>query len=232
MTLYGYAKPKYGRFLHAVNRIEHSDSLTECMGGTAKTDESGRFVLLHRWASGICASSGFQDRNYGCVPNHQAKSSSRLEDEMIQLILHLVGDYVTQSDWMAQNKTKAHWPAFCHALIYSLPFLTIGSLSAVLVIFTTHFAIDRWRLARFVVYAKNFLAPKWISEARPECSCRPVCGNPSHGVVLSHRRNHQWADCVGTGYHKEAPAWLAVWLLIAADNTMHLAINWAALRWL
>ena len=28
------------------------------------------------------------------------------------------------------------------------------------------------------------------------------------------------------------PDWLAVWLLIICDNTMHLTINYAALRWL
>ena len=74
---------------------------------------------------------------------------------MLQLILHLIGDYVTQSDWMAQNKTKAHFPAAAHALVYSLPFLLIGSWQAFAVICATHFLIDRFRLARFVVYAKN-----------------------------------------------------------------------------
>lgn len=34
------------------------------------------------------------------------------------------------------------------------------------------------------------------------------------------------------GYHKDRPAWLAVWLMIAADNTLHLAINHLALRFL
>lgn len=125
---------------------------------------------------------------------------------MIQLILHLVGDYVTQSDWMAQNKTKSTWAAFCHALVYSLPFLLIGSQAAVLVIFFTHLLIDRFRLARYVTYAKNFL------------------GAPSTW--------HRWEDCCGTGYHKDSPAWLSVWLMIAADNTLHLAINHAALTYL
>ncbi|WP_348269736.1 DUF3307 domain-containing protein [Edaphobacter paludis] len=128
---------------------------------------------------------------------------------MEQLILHLLGDYVTQSDWMAANKTKASFPAFAHALIYSLPFLLlIGSapkpILAGLVIFGTHFLIDRFRLARYVVFAKNFLGSPW-----PE-----------------------WSDCSVTGYPSARPAWLAVWLLIAADNTLHLAINYAALRWL
>jgi len=57
---------------------------------------------------------------------------------MIQLILHLVGDYVTQSDWMAQNKTKSTWAALCHATVYALPFLAIASVNAWLVIWLTH----------------------------------------------------------------------------------------------
>jgi hypothetical protein len=125
---------------------------------------------------------------------------------MLQLILHLFGDYVTQSDWMAQNKTKASFPAAVHALVYSLPFLLLTThIVALLCIFGTHFLIDRFRLARYVVFAKNFLAPGDF----------PV-----------------WADCSATGYPSARPAWLAVWLLIAADNTLHLAINYAALRWL
>jgi hypothetical protein len=134
---------------------------------------------------------------------------------MIQLILHLLGDYVTQSDWMAQNKTKSSWAALCHATVYSLPFLFIGSVEAVLVIWATHFFIDPFRLARYVCWAKNFLAPRWIKD--PMFSPR------------FDRRNHDWSDCAGTGYHKDTQPWLAVWLMIAADNTLHLAINYAAL---
>jgi hypothetical protein len=123
---------------------------------------------------------------------------------MIQLILHLTGDYVTQSDWMAIRKTSSTWAAFCHATVYSAPFLLIGSLKAFAVIWVTHLLIDRFRLARYVVFAKNFLGWPWP----------------------------KWEDCKATGYPSARPAWLAVWLLIAADNTMHLAINWASLRWL
>lgn len=122
---------------------------------------------------------------------------------MLQLIFHLIGDYVTQSDWMAQNKTKSTWAAFCHASVYSLPFLMIASWSAWLVIWGTHLLIDRFRLARFVVYAKNFL------------------GSPSTW--------HPWSECMGTGYHKDTPPFLAVWLMIAADNTLHLAINYLSI---
>lgn len=124
---------------------------------------------------------------------------------MIQLILHLIGDYVTQTDWMAQNKTKSNVAAAAHAIVYSLPFLLLQpSLAAFAVILGTHYLIDRYRLARFVVYAKN-----WTT-------CQTL----------------KWADANVTGYHKDAPPWLSVWLLIAADNTLHLAINWGALTWL
>jgi hypothetical protein len=124
---------------------------------------------------------------------------------MIQLILHLIGDYVTQTDWMAKNKTKSNVAAASHAIVYSLPFLILQpSLAAFTVILGTHYLIDRYRLARFVVFAKN-KATNW---------------------------NLKWEDSSATGYHKDDPAWLTVWLLIAADNTLHLTINFLALAYL
>lgn len=143
---------------------------------------------------------------------------------MLQLILHLLGDYVFQSDWMAQNKTKRFAPAAAHALVYSLPFLLLDpSLAAFLVILVTHFFIDRYRLARFVVWAKNVLLDPsfWrMHLVRDRETMAAFLGRWS------------WHNCSGTGYPSDAPPWLAVWLLIAADNTLHLAINYAALRWL
>ncbi len=124
---------------------------------------------------------------------------------MEQLILHLIGDYVTQPHWMAENKTKRLWVAALHGAVYSLPFLLLTqSASAMAVIFGSHVLIDRYRLARYVVFAKNKIAAPQLA----------------------------WADAYGTGYHKDVPPWLSVWLLILADNTMHLAINYVALRWL
>lgn len=121
-----------------------------------------------------------------------------------QLVVHAIGDYLLQSDWMATNKTKEHVPALAHAVVYSLPFLAFGpSLVAWTVIFGTHFLIDRYRLARYIVWAKNWLGP-----------------------------NRPWAECSGTGYPADRPAWLAVWLLIIADNVLHVLINGAALRYL
>ena len=111
---------------------------------------------------------------------------------------------MTQSDWMATNKKTRWWPALCHAVVYSLPFFLIGSPAAVGVIFATHLVIDRFRLVRYLIWAKN-----WISSER-----------------------HPWAECSVTGYHKSMPDWLATWLMIVVDATIHLICNYSALRWL
>ncbi len=119
-----------------------------------------------------------------------------------QLLAHAVGDYVIQSHWMASEKVRRHLPAMLHALSYGLPFLLLSRAPiALAVVVGTHFVIDRWRLARFVVWAKNQLAPE-----RPPLTA--------------------------TGYGEDVPPWLAVWLLIVADNVMHVLINASALRWL
>lgn len=124
---------------------------------------------------------------------------------MEQLLLHLIGDYITQTNWMATEKTRKGIAALSHATVYAIPFLLLSpSIGAIFVIWGTHFFIDRYRLARYVVFAKN-----WITQ-------------PSL----------KWDDCNATGYHKDMPPWLAFWLLIIADNTMHLCINYIALSML
>lgn len=124
-----------------------------------------------------------------------------------QLLAHAIGDYILQSDWMANEKTKKSVAALCHAITYSLPFLIFApSYEAFMVIAGTHFIVDRWRLARYVVYLKNFCAPQ------------------------AYR--YQWVQCSGTGYHNDRPVWLSVWLLIIADNVMHVLINGLALKYL
>jgi len=122
-----------------------------------------------------------------------------------QLLLHLIGDYVLQTDWMARTKTQAARAALSHALVYSLPFLLLSpSAPAIAVIAGSHFLIDRYRLARHVAYAKNKLTDPQL----------------------------KWADCSATGFPNTVPPGHAFWLMIMIDNTMHLSINYAALRWL
>jgi len=108
---------------------------------------------------------------------------------------------------MATEKTKRSLPAFVHVLSYGLPFLFLRpSLLALFVIVSTHFVIDRWRLARYLVWAKNTIAP--FDQQEP------------------------WRDCAATGYPAETPPYLAVWLMILADNICHVLINGLALKYL
>jgi hypothetical protein len=138
---------------------------------------------------------------------------------MEQLIAHLVGDYVLQSQWMANNKDRENLPCLLHCLLYTACFLALtGSWKALLVIGVTHFLIDRFRLVRYLIWAKNWLTP------------------------LGY---YPWSACQSTGYldveqdpiglkepWDQRPIWLRVWLLIITDNTLHLALNYAALKYL
>jgi len=121
-----------------------------------------------------------------------------------QLLAHAVGDYLLQSDWMAREKTRRSIVALLHAVVYVLPFLLLShSLPALLVIVVSHFVIDRWRLARYLAWLRNWLGP-----------------------------NRPWSECEETGSPSDRPAYQAFWLMIIVDNTMHVLINAAALTYL
>lgn len=121
------------------------------------------------------------------------------------LLAHLTGDYVIQTSWMADRKTEEPLAAAAHALTYTACFLPLTrSPRALAVIAGTHYAIDHWRLARHLCWAKNQASPQaW---------------------------RYPWSSAVRTGYPPNQPDWLAVWLMIIADNTVHLAINDFALE--
>lgn len=116
------------------------------------------------------------------------------------LIAHLIGDYILQSHWMAVEKVKRWWPAFCHAAVYTLVVTLVLDLqiTAIVIVSISHLLIDHFRLAKFIPYAASFLAPpkQWT----------------------------KWSDCQSTGHPKDVPVWLATWLMIIIDNTIHLAI--------
>ena len=129
-----------------------------------------------------------------------------------QLVAHAVGDYLLQSDWMAVAKTKESYVAVLHALFYTLPFLFFYPTShntgfAFVAIVMGHFILDHWRLARHVVWARNFIAPR---------SAWPP----------------PFEDCKATGSFPDRPIWLTTWLLIIVDNAIHVLCNAAALYWL
>ena len=120
------------------------------------------------------------------------------------MLAHLVGDYLLQTDWMANEKTKRWLPAIAHGLVYTVPFLLVTtSLPALAVIGGTHMIIDRYRLAKHVVWFKNQFAPK------------------------SYRPGH-----TATGMPEDRPDWLAMWLLFIQDNIIHILINVLAVMYL
>ena len=73
-----------------------------------------------------------------------------------QIVAHFVGDYLLQTHWMATEKTKRSFAAAIHAVTYTLPFSLISrNPFALAIICGTHFLMDRFRLARFLVWAMN-----------------------------------------------------------------------------
>lgn len=119
-----------------------------------------------------------------------------------QILAHLVGDYLLQSHWMATEKTKSSTAATIHAATYTLVFLLLTTdWLALFFIYWTHYVVDHYRLARYVVWLKNGYA-------------------------------FRGDEPTSTGYRADVPPWLSVWLLIIADNTIHLICNGIALKWL
>lgn len=180
------------------------------------------------------------------------------------LIASEVGDYLLQSDWMAQEKTKKWLAAAVHALVYTLPFtlflfFTQATWKALVVIAVTHFVIDHWRLARYVAWAKNFLSPRKTVAARRTVRLSEVSSplypliydkirivdNDEIWTVTEARPNldeidviryktwwRPWKECQATGYPPETPPFMSIWLMIRADNVIHLAINALAISYL
>lgn len=124
---------------------------------------------------------------------------------MEQLLAHFSGDYLLQTSHMAQHKIHSWAVALLHASFYTLPFVFITrSPAALAVILGTHALIDRYRLARYVSMARN------------------MAGDPRHW------RRYRTA----TGYADNLPVWIATGLVIIVDNTLHLLINYFAIRYL
>lgn len=74
-----------------------------------------------------------------------------------QIVAHMIGDYVFQSHHMATNKTKNSWVCLSHCITYALPFVVIMQVHpiAFILIVAAHYPIDRYRLARYVIWFKN-----------------------------------------------------------------------------
>ena len=80
---------------------------------------------------------------------------------MEQLLVHLLGDFVLQSDYCATNKNKKSLPCLLHVLIYTSCFLLLTqSWKALLVIGITHYIIDRYPIiVKKLIWYKNHINP-------------------------------------------------------------------------
>lgn len=167
----------------------------------------------------------------------------------IQLICHIVGDYFIQSDWMATNKAKRNIPCFAHALFYTLVFLFITRDWAQLaVIGSTHYLIDRYSVAKYLVYAHNFIAPcfKWdlnpkslnylkfvFWRAYPEFKyCQPfgfvnIGGINTKAVAQGHPEELKKMRLKSF----ERPHYIQFVVYLIFDNTLHILINGLALTY-
>lgn len=132
---------------------------------------------------------------------------------MHELLLHLIGDYVLQTEQMAVRKLRSWYWAIVHALVYSLPFFIYlcvingnwtRGLYAWLLIFGTHAVIDRLAVATTICRIKNLV---WFGPGAPEKE-------------------------ENTGYGIETPPYIRFWLVVIVDNTLHLVINHIALKYL
>lgn len=122
-----------------------------------------------------------------------------------QLVAHLVGDFILQTDWMAREKSRNSLACLVHVVAYTLPFLFLTQTpETLLVIAGSHFLIDRWRLPRFIIWARNLPFPG----------------------------RQPFSECKKTGFHKDVPEDLAQLLYIVFDSSCHILINGAALYYL
>ncbi len=92
---------------------------------------------------------------------------------MTWFIGHLVGDFLFQNDWMANNKKQHTWPCLVHVSFYTFAvmlFTWLGQFAgyepwpwwAALVVFIPHFLIDRTNVVKWSMDhkgQKNFAVP-------------------------------------------------------------------------
>lgn len=150
---------------------------------------------------------------------------------MDPVLAHFVADWVFQSQWMASEKVKAARAAVAHVVVYGIVFglLVRPSWAALAVIVGSHYLIDRYRLARHVNWAANFIAP-WHRALVPGTGE----DDPRTGIALHRWRstNPPWSECKTYGSPPGVPDHIGFIVMVAVDQIMHLALNGAALRWL
>ena len=140
---------------------------------------------------------------------------------MFELLLgHLAGDYLLQNEWMAMNKsknTRIGWlAAFIHCVLYTLAiclFMQNFEPIWVVVVFLTHFPIDKFSLAE---YYMHFLKGKGLKDYVKK-------DQYFDGLVYvpkPERQSLNRMDALEGGF--------SAFIYAVTDNAMHLILMWGA----
>lgn len=145
---------------------------------------------------------------------------------MLQLILHGIGDFFIQTDKWALNKKKKGWfgfkCCFLHCFTYSLPFLFIGSWLATLVIFITHFIIDRTQIIAYALAWKNNVRYYYKIDYQ---GYKYEVTKEDATLIIGY-------NITNFGFGLERPFAISIWLYIITDNLCHIICNYVALKYL
>ena len=141
--------------------------------------------------------------------------------DLLQLIVHGVGDFYSQSDWMAMNKPKATLPCLVHVLLYTACFLFLTiNWKALLLIAVSHFIIDRWHtLLKRLIWLKNHIGPTWSYPEFKYCQATGYYDDAPHNP---NKPDEATISKFGP------PRYYCVtqWLYIICDNLLHLLCNY------
>ena len=147
---------------------------------------------------------------------------------MEQLLAHVFGDYILQSDWMALNKSKRSLPCFVHVCIYTSVFLLLTtSWKALLVIGAFHFLFDRFPIIiRRMIWVKNHMGPGFNYVPFSKCE-----GTGYYDNILNEVTGKPYTNEIINGYGPRIN-YITIWLYIITDNALHLLTNYLAIKYL
>lgn len=88
-----------------------------------------------------------------------------MENMIILVLCHLIGDYVLQSDYIARTKGENIYHLFVHSALYCVPFMVVFGASrpdCIFALFLTHMFIDAMK-ARYkkISYAWDQILHYW-----------------------------------------------------------------------
>lgn len=145
----------------------------------------------------------------------------------VAILIHILGDFFGQSDWMAMNKNKNNTAAAVHVLIYTSCFLLLTfSWKALLLIGLSHYIIDRhghYYLKRLIWLKQHFPLGKY-----PPFRLCDTTGYYDDSPYNSYPSNKHTLQRYGQPRHRE----ITWWLYIIQDNALHLFFNFIALAFL